>query len=497
MVIATLGLGSAASATEDAPPEATRAEPTAPPTDDPSAAPAAEPGTEPAAEPTAEPETVAEPDVEPTAGSDPGPAPSAEPEPEPEPEPATSKETDASPKADRAAPAAGVEIVHTGTRHDGPGGIVYYVPDRIAVGEPIRISGTGWTTTSGDAGSVIGVKLDEGAVSTTLEVRNPVTDAVQGNKTVVGIAQADASGAWEISVPFPTLANSNQAWAAGQSHSVRLLTGSLVSGDVVRTQSATFAVADDAPTAIEPPAWPHQTVTYTDPATGRVATAWVESAVAAGDVSSIRVKGSGWVDTAGTRGSTVALKLNSGVGTQYTRAGGDVVQHPTASGDDTIWALLARADGTDRPHVFPVDDTGAFEITVDAPKGLLTGQYLTAQLQSGRFLTGDVQRTVSSAPIVVGGVPWVDGSDDEQVTCVPRSAAPTVQVESSSVSVGGTLHVTGSGWCHPGEKGGGSVVAFKIDEGGYSRLTTSVHQNRTIWAVAAADAATGGIDTVI
>lgn len=488
MVLATLGLGSAAAVADEVPtPAATPADPVTGPT----------------VEPPAEPEPSAAPEAEPATGPKDGatPDPTSEPVKEPvQPDAQAGKKTTAVDPEDRTAAAdtaAAADITHTGTRHDGPGGIVYYVPDQIMVGEPIRISGTGWTTTAGDAGSVIGVKLDEGAVSTTLEVMNPVTGAVQGNKTIVGIAQADATGAWEISVPFPTLANSNQAWVAGQSHSVRLLTGSLVSGDVVRTQSAIFTVADDVPTAIEPPAWPHQTVTYTDPATGAVATAWIESAVAAGDVSSIRVKGSGWVDSAGTRGSTVALKLNSGVGTQYTRTGVDVVQHPTASGDDTIWALLAKADGTDRPHVFPIDDTGAFEITVDAPAGLVTGQYLTAQLQSGRFLAGDVQRTVASAPVVVGGVPWVDDADNEQVTCVPRSTGPSVRIEDSSASVGGTLHVTGSGWCHPGEKGGGSVVAFKIDEGAYSRLTTSVHQNRTIWAVAAADAATGELDTVI
>ncbi|MET0931682.1 MAG: hypothetical protein ABWX74_19330 [Aeromicrobium sp.] len=489
LALATLGLGSAATATDTVPtPEATQTEPVTEPTVEPSAEP--EPAEEPAVEPTPAPEPTVEPSDEPSQAP--------ERAAEPVEEPAGTERAD----TDRAHPAAAAgvvtaDIAHTGTRHDGPGGIVYYVPDQIAVGEPIRISGTGWTTTSGDAGSVIGVKLDEGGVSTTLEVTNPATGAVQANKTIVGIAQADATGAWEISVPFPTLANSNQAWAAGQTHSVRLLTGSLVTGDVVRTQTASFAVADAAPTPSEPPAWPHQTVTYTDPATGGVATAWIESAVAAGDVSAIRVKGSGWVDAAGTRGSTVALKLNSGVGTQYTRTGADIVQHPTASGDDTIWALLAKADGTDRPHVFPIDDTGSFEITVDAPTGLLTGQYLTAQLQSGRFLAGDVQRTVVGAPIVVGGVPWVDDADDAEVTCVPSSPAPTVRIESSSVSVGGTLHVTGTGWCHPAARGGGSIIAFKIDEGAYSRLTTSVHQNRTIWAVAAADAATGDFDTQI
>src|SRR5690606_4367183 len=55
------------------------------------------------------------------------------------------------------------------------------------------------------------------------------------------------------------------------------------------------------------------------------------------------------------------------------------------------------------------------------------------------------------------------------------------------VPLGGVLHITGTGWCHPAENGGGSVIGVKLDEGAYSRLTADVHANKTIWAIVAAD----------
>lgn len=459
----------------------------------------------PAPEPTPSPSPSAEAD-------EPAPDPKDEPAVAPEPKPAAeadksdkSDDADAEPVDDakpvtKATPkkkAAARAIDHTGVRYDGAGGTVFYVPATVTPGEPIRVSGTGWQTAAGDAGSVIALKLDAGAVSTKLEVRHPVTDAVQGNKTIIAIAAAEANGDWEIDLPFPTLDNSNAAWAAGQTHGVQLLTGSLTDGDVRRTEVASFTVVADGDDAATPPTWSHDTVTHTD-GSGQLATAWVENQLAAGTGTKIRVKGTGWANAALTQGSTIAIKLNSGVGQQYTRPAGQVVEHPTASGDDTIWALLTKSDAVPRPHVYDIDDAGNFEIELDAPAGLTAGQYLTMQLQSGRFLSGDVQRSVVSQPLVVGGIPWVDdGGAGENITCVPTSAGPSITIEEPSVELGGRLHVTGTGWCHPAENGGGSIVAIKLDEGKYSRLDTSVHQNKTIWTLVPADPATGTIDAEI
>lgn len=43
-------------------------------------------------------------------------------------------------------------------------------PTAVPVGEDIVISGTGWVTEDGGEGSVIGIKLDDGGVSTKLDV---------------------------------------------------------------------------------------------------------------------------------------------------------------------------------------------------------------------------------------------------------------------------------------------------------------------------------------
>lgn len=404
-------------------------------------------------------------------------------------------------------------------------GVTFDVPAEVTVGEPIRISGAGWQNLAGDAGSVIGVKLDEGAVSTRAEITNPVTGIVQGNKTIYGIVQADATGAWQLELPWPTLENATVAWQAGETHSVRLLTGSLLTGDALRSATASFTTADasvpeptpsvtpapsvtptPAPTATptpsepaadEAPQWAHETVTYTDTASGRTATAWVEKNIAAGDDSTIRIKGTGWVNQAGIGASTVALKLNRGDGQQYTRTGGAVVQHPSASGDTTIWTLLAPANPQQNPSVVTIDADGDFEIEIDAPDGLAAGQYLSVLFQSGRFDSADVQRTVTTDFLTVGGVPYEGGGTDDQVTCVPTSAQPTVTIENPSVALGGTLHLTGTGWCHPGENRGGSVIAIKFDEGAFSRLAADVHQNLTIWTLVTAAAADGTFDVEI
>src|SRR5690606_38987714 len=123
---------------------------------------------------------------------------------------------------------------------------------------------------------------------------------------------------------------------------------------------------------------------------------------------------------------------------QYTRTGADIVDHPSASGDDTIWALVTA--GTD----------GTFTTTLDAPRGLVAGQYLSATVLSGRFDPADVQRTGTSGLLVVGGVPHA-GTDGpgEAVTCVPTGSGTTARATVESDGVGGTIRVTGTGWCHP------------------------------------------------
>lgn len=386
--------------------------------------------------------------------------------------------------------------------------VTYTVPTSVAPGQDIVVSGTGWLTADGTAGSVFSVMLDAvvsgdpNTVYTTRAVTNPLTGAIATDKRLQAIVAAAPDGSWTATIPYPTAANSSAgsttpAWTAGTSHAIRFLSGTLRTSpaDVARSLSATFTVAGDPePGPTDAPSWAHDTVSYTDPVTGRVATAWVQQDVAAGDGATITIKGTGWVDQAGTGASTVAVKLNYGDGRQYTRTGAGIVEHPSASGDNTIWVLLAPSDPENHPNVIAIGPDGNFEVQIDAPAGLVAGQYLSVLLQSGRFDTADVLRTVTTGFLTVGGTPYSGGTGSQEQTCVPTSSTPTVTVVNPQVTVGGLLHVTGTGWCHPAALRGGSVVGFKIDEGAYSHLTGDLHQNTTIWAIVTADAADGTFD---
>jgi len=391
-------------------------------------------------------------------------------------------------------------------------GLTYTAPATVQPGEDIVLSGTGW---SGPAGpSVVAVLLDARAsgdpstVFTTRSVLHPVTGAPVADKRLHAVVVASADGSWTATVPYPTPANAVYGyapgtpaidpWVVGGTHQIRFLTGSLLAGDTIRSLTAEVVIAGPTgPGPDDPPTWPSQTVRATDTATGRTATAWISTSVAAGSGGTLRIKGTGWTTAAGTGASTVAVKLSSGPQTQYTRSGAGIVRHPSATADDTIWALLAPSDPDDHPNVFVVQPDGTFEVELDAPVGLVAGQYLTVRLQSGRFDSADVQRSVVSDYVVVGGVPYVPVVDGDTSMCVPTSTRPTVTVPSETVAVGGTLHVTGTGWCQPGEHRGGSVIGVKLDEGAYSRLDTAVHQNRTIWAIIEADDADGTFDVQI
>lgn len=239
--------------------------------------------------------------------------------------------------------------------------------------------------------------------------------------------------------------------------------------------------------AADAPSWEHQTLTVGG------ATAWVERSVGTGNGQRLRIHGSGWTHP-GTGGSTVAVKLGSSPsGGLHRRTGDGVIEHPSASGDDTIWALLAPGSVTGQ-HVFRVEDDGSFSLTLDLPGPLTDAEYLTVALSSGRFAAGDTARSVTSAPIVVGSAAWSGGSGSD-TTCTPTQGSPSFEVRNPTVALGGVLQVRGAGWCNPA--GGGSRIGVKIDEGAYARLDDSLHSNRTIWAVIEADDRDGTFDARI
>lgn len=120
-----------------------------------------------------------------------------------------------------------VPMVASAATASAPDGASVTGPDEVVVGDPIVITGTGWTAPSGD-GSVIAVKLDDGGLSGRTAVTNPATGQQIANLTVFAIVQAAADGTFTLSVPFPTTANATGTWPAGTEHGLRLLTGSLL-----------------------------------------------------------------------------------------------------------------------------------------------------------------------------------------------------------------------------------------------------------------------------
>lgn len=100
-----------------------------------------------------------------------------------------------------------------------------------------------------------------------------------------------------------------------------------------------------------------------------------------------------------------------------------------------------------------------------------------------------LSRTVGAALAVLLSVQFPAHAAQSNEPAEATACAPTasVQVPEPTAVLGGTLRITGEGWCHP--DGGGSVIGLKIDEGSFSRPDASLHPNRTIWAIvnAAAD----------
>ena len=127
-------------------------------------------------------------------------------------------------------------------------------PDSVIVGQSLHIEGDGWVSpAAAGGGSVIGVKLDDSTLAPPTAVTNPVSGAPFNG--VWAIVQAEADGSWQADLPFPTADNTNPAggytaaaWAAGTTHNVRLLTGSLKPGDQPRSVSLPFTVVE-APAA--------------------------------------------------------------------------------------------------------------------------------------------------------------------------------------------------------------------------------------------------------
>ncbi|MFT4286579.1 hypothetical protein [Nocardioides sp.] len=424
-------------------------------------------------EPT--PSTAPSDSVEPEPSATPTPSAAVEPEPStavPSQEPSTTSAKESTGDATKTSQSAD-EQKGTG-RPDGaaatavtdcPTASVALAASSVALGGTLRITGAGWCHPAG-GGSVIGVKIDDGAIS-------HLDTAVHANKTIWAIVSADADGTFTADITMPdgtgdAPGGSAPALTAG-SHSLRLLSGSLKTGDETRTvESADFTVLPAGTDENDPQVWGTELTSGTTKA-------WVQRSVSTTE-GTLRIAGTGWLTTAGTP-STIAVKLDASATTQFSRDSG------VLEGDATIWAMLKASPAA--VHEFEVGPDGSFDVELDLPPGLSSGSYLAVRLTSGKFGAGDVQRSLVSPTIAVDGVAWDEPEDGADITCVPTSTTTTVTVDTPTVSLGGTVVVSGAGWCHP--TGGGSKIGVKIDDGAISHLDDSVHTNRTIWAIVQAD----------
>ncbi|MDF1487426.1 Ig-like domain-containing protein [Tessaracoccus caeni] len=131
-------------------------------------------------------------------------------------------------------------------------------PNAVIQGQPIVITGKNYLATDGKTGSVANFMVDaerSGDPNTLLTSRtiiNPVDGKVFGDKRSHGVVQANADGTWRMEIPWPTLSNTQgrdaayfaNNWAPGTQHSVRILTGSMLTSpaDYQRGISVRFTV---------------------------------------------------------------------------------------------------------------------------------------------------------------------------------------------------------------------------------------------------------------
>lgn len=259
------------------------------------------------------------------------------------------------------------------------------------IGGTITLRGTGWKTEDGKSGSKIAIKLDDGAISKT-----------DGND-VWQIVDANADGTLSAKVTLPNgtttgAGGSNPAYTVG-AHSLRLLTGSLKSGDArrsvkiditvtkaptptptptpTRTPTPTPTATPTSTPTVTPTATPTVTPTPTPtPGSARVA---VKGKPTVG--GKITLVGRGWQTEDGKRGSIIAIKLDDG--------------------------KVVKTDGSDVWQIIKAKANGAFSATLVLPNGKASGKYgskpaykpgkHSLRLLTGALQSGDVRRSLSVA----------------------------------------------------------------------------------------------------
>ena len=380
-----------------------------------------------------------------------------------------------------------------------PDGAGYSAPDRVAVGQPLTVKGVGWMNQEKKEGSVVAVKIDGGTFKAKSAVKNPANGKAETDKGVLAMVKADASGNWTATISAESLSQLKEG-----KHTVQFSSGSGLQGDVVRQSSAAFVYGaeagkpdqnpnpqapapkeapqapapkeaappnqpNDTPSSLGPPEWSH--VDLADPSDKSGAKAWVEKEIKSDAGAKFHIRGTGWKNSAGNGPSTVSVKINEGENKPYERA--KAIDHPSVKGDKTVWALVAQNNPKKDKNVKAFQSNGDFEVEIDVPKSLTKGKYLSVSLFSGQSDTKDVKRSMTSEQLTVL----------EPTTCTPSVEKPTVAVENVKAHIGGTVKVSGKGWCHPQENQGASKIAVKIDDGKYKRVDVPAGSDATVWAI--------------
>ena len=380
-----------------------------------------------------------------------------------------------------------------------PDGAGYSAPDRVAVGQPLTVKGVGSMNQEKKEGSVVAVKIDGGTFKAKSAVKNPVNGKAETDKGVLAMVKADASGNWTATISAESLSQLKEG-----KHTVQFSSGSGLQGDVVRQSSVAFVYGaeagkpdqnpnpqapapkeapqapapkeaappnqpNDTPSSLGPPEWPH--VDLVDPSDKSGAKAWVEKEIKSDTGAKFHIRGTGWKNSAGNGPSTVSVKINEGENKPYERA--KAIDHPSVKGDKTVWALVAQDNPKKDKNVKAFQSNGDFEVEIDVPKSLTKGKYLSVSLLSGQSDTKDVKRSMTSEQLTVL----------EPTTCTPSVEKPTVKVENAKAHIGGTVKVSGKGWCHPQENQGASKIAVKIDGGKYKRVDVPAGGDATVWAI--------------
>ena len=122
-------------------------------------------------------------------------------------------------------------------------------PTTVTIGDKIRIQGTGWTHSSGTSGSRIAIKdetVDPNAPMARGTFFNRLKSVPEiNNPEVWAVVDADNAGNFDIKIPLPNGTKkgkngSDPAMTKKGTYGIRLLSGSLITGDVPRSAKLLF-----------------------------------------------------------------------------------------------------------------------------------------------------------------------------------------------------------------------------------------------------------------